>query len=416
MTRNANRLAWVFTAVVALALLALTVTLAQRQRTLPAAAAVAPSPAPPAADAAAPARPASDAPAENGLIAFVSDRDGNSEIYTMQPDGSGQTRLTDHPAEDRLPFWTLDGSRLAWLRVEATADAPPAWSLVAALPDGSDPQTVSAGQGWLTAAAESPAADQAAFYVVEDSDGDGKPGPADRHRLLLQDLARPEAQPVDLLEGLEGVAPGPNFVETPLAWTQDGTALYLFLQVDGQEGLYALPAAGGPPTLVSAGQVEQAALSPDGSKLALWRAFEDAGRERRRLFLLDLASGDETQFTFGGMGFQFISDLQWSRDGSRLAFSGFTGASAPDIYVLDVQLDQVESVSQRLQEPAFTPALSPDGELIVFAAQPFRAVGQSFEPAGDSNLYLVDSLGSDLVQVTADQGNNSDPVWQPVFR
>ena len=29
-----------------------------------------------------------------GKIAFVSDRDGNQEIYVMNADGSGQTRLT----------------------------------------------------------------------------------------------------------------------------------------------------------------------------------------------------------------------------------------------------------------------------------------------------------------------------------
>ena len=31
----------------------------------------------------------------NGKIAFESRRDGNAEIYSMNPDGTGQTRLTD---------------------------------------------------------------------------------------------------------------------------------------------------------------------------------------------------------------------------------------------------------------------------------------------------------------------------------
>ena len=37
------------------------------------------------------------AAAVNGKIAFVSYRDGNSEIYMMNPDGTGQTRLTNNP-------------------------------------------------------------------------------------------------------------------------------------------------------------------------------------------------------------------------------------------------------------------------------------------------------------------------------
>ncbi len=117
-----------------------------------------------------------------------------------------------------------------------------------------------------------------------------------------------------------------------------------------------------------------------------------------------------------GSHFRTLTGLQWSRDGSQLVFAGFTGSSAPNIFILDVARDELDAVSQRVADPAFTPAMSPDGQQVIFAAQPFRAVGQSFEPAGDSNLWLVDDLGSNPAQVTADQGNNYDPAWQPLFR
>jgi Tol biopolymer transport system component len=35
-------------------------------------------------------------------ILFVSDRDGNPEIYAMNADGSGQTNLTNEPAMDAV--------------------------------------------------------------------------------------------------------------------------------------------------------------------------------------------------------------------------------------------------------------------------------------------------------------------------
>ena len=41
-----------------------------------------------------------------GKIAFTSGRDGNEEIYVMNADGSGQTRLTDDPAADTFPAWS----------------------------------------------------------------------------------------------------------------------------------------------------------------------------------------------------------------------------------------------------------------------------------------------------------------------
>src|SRR5436309_2843912 len=53
-------------------------------------------------------------PGGNGKIVFASDRDGNNEIYVMDADGSHQTRLTNNPADDILPAWSPDGTKIAW--------------------------------------------------------------------------------------------------------------------------------------------------------------------------------------------------------------------------------------------------------------------------------------------------------------
>ena len=45
-------------------------------------------------------------------VAFMSKRDGNAEIYVMNPDGSGQRNLTQHPAEDYDPAWSPDGKQI----------------------------------------------------------------------------------------------------------------------------------------------------------------------------------------------------------------------------------------------------------------------------------------------------------------
>jgi Tol biopolymer transport system component len=52
--------------------------------------------------------------AENRLLAFASDRTGNFDIYTMYPDGSGLTNLTNDPAADTNPVWSPDGKRIAF--------------------------------------------------------------------------------------------------------------------------------------------------------------------------------------------------------------------------------------------------------------------------------------------------------------
>jgi len=59
-------------------------------------------------------------PGQNGRIAFTSNRDGNSEIYTMNPDGSDQKRLTFNSSSgldsDGDPTLSPDGKKIAFTR------------------------------------------------------------------------------------------------------------------------------------------------------------------------------------------------------------------------------------------------------------------------------------------------------------
>lgn len=51
---------------------------------------------------------------DGSRIAFMSGRDNNSEIYTMNRDGSDLVNVTRHPALDSMPSWSADGEWLAF--------------------------------------------------------------------------------------------------------------------------------------------------------------------------------------------------------------------------------------------------------------------------------------------------------------
>jgi tetratricopeptide (TPR) repeat protein len=74
------------------------------------------------------------APAAHGdKIVFMSTRDGNWEIYSMNADGSGLKRLTNNAANDGLPTWSPDGKTLAFV---SNQSGP--WAVWAMNADGSN--------------------------------------------------------------------------------------------------------------------------------------------------------------------------------------------------------------------------------------------------------------------------------------
>jgi Tol biopolymer transport system component len=75
-------------------------------------------------------------------IAFCSDRDGNSEIYVMDADGTDPVRLTHNPAADGFPAWSPDGSSIAF---ESDRDGNPEIYVMDA--DGTDQRNISQDPG-----------------------------------------------------------------------------------------------------------------------------------------------------------------------------------------------------------------------------------------------------------------------------
>jgi len=70
---------------------------------------------------------------DGNRVAFSSKRDGNWEIYTMNKDGSGLTRLTHSDKSDVMPSWSPDGS---WITFMSDRDSSPKFEIYVMKADG----------------------------------------------------------------------------------------------------------------------------------------------------------------------------------------------------------------------------------------------------------------------------------------
>ena len=97
-------------------------------------------------------------------IAFVSDREGNDEIYVMDRDGSNLARLTHNRGADRSPRWSPDGSSILFHSFEGNrAD------LFLMDPDGSNRVRITDDPYLNTQAGWSPDGTRIAFVSNPDS-------------------------------------------------------------------------------------------------------------------------------------------------------------------------------------------------------------------------------------------------------
>src|SRR5437870_5253676 len=166
-------------------------------------------------------------PGVNGKIAFASTRDGNWEIYVMNADGTDQTRLTNHPAEEFPPFdwnpsWSPDGTKIAF---ESNRDGTIEIYVMNA--DGTDQTRLTHSSGQSLNPSWSPDGTKIAF----ESD-------RDNHNLTT-DIYVMNADETDVTRLTNS-----TYGDLKPSWSPDGTKIAFDSERDGNSEIYVMNADG----------------------------------------------------------------------------------------------------------------------------------------------------------------------------
>ena len=234
-------------------------------------------------------------------IAFVSTADGNAEIYVINSNGTGSTRLTLHPASDVEPAWSSDGSKIAF-RSDRDGNA----EIYVMNADGSNPVRLTDAAAADYAPSWSPDGTRIAFTSERDGNAE------------IYVMNADGTSPVN-------VTSNPAYDADP-AWSPDGTRIAFTSNRDGIEGIYVMSADGVGVTRLSSDPSvtdAQPAWSPDGAKLAFSRLWCSAEAGCKSDILVMMADGSAVRWATVADAFsgEAHTDPAWSPDGRKVAFA-----------------------------------------------------------------------------------------------
>jgi Tol biopolymer transport system component len=316
-------------------------------------------------------------------IAFVSDRDGNSEIYVMNADGSEVLRLTDKRGQDGWPVWSPDGQRIAFISGGYDEDR----DLYVVNADGSGLTNLTGGRGDNWGPAWSP--DGQRILFVSNRDGDDE--------IYVMDADG---------SGLTNLTNSRND-DWGSSWSPDGQRILFVSHRSGDDEIYVMDADGDNVTRLTHSEMQEFAprWSPDGRYIA-FSADTYGGFDEIDIYVMDASCIDRpeecesslVQLTEGEKWNLFVD---WSPDGKKILFAS-NRIDNWEVYVMDVDGQNLTRLTDSRGESSWPSGWSANGKLIVFES----------DRDGDSEIYVMDADGGNVVQLTDNRADDGSPdLW-----
>lgn len=259
-------------------------------------------------------------------IVFNSTRDGNTEIYMMNPDGSQPVRLTDHRARDMAPAWSPTGEQIVF-----TSDRDGKWDIYIMDVDGTNVRRVFKTLAHREYPTWSPDGKWIAYTMLPE------------WALYIAKIDGRNAKRV-ASTGLLGGEP---------AWSPDGTQIAFCLAQAIDPGSYQLrlvnPRTGDQETIHPEPwlRMDQPDWSPKSDQIAFFHV---------PLMREDILKGKGTIYTlnrFGGELKQIVSEKggqasqpAWSPDGEELLYQQKVG-NHTQLFKINLRTGQIQKLTHR---------------------------------------------------------------------
>jgi formylglycine-generating enzyme required for sulfatase activity len=269
-----------------------------------------------------PATPTAASPASagssEGLIAFVSTRDGNGEIYVMNADGSGVRRLTNWRQWDGYPTWSPDGKQIAYYSYLKDRD----WVIKVMDADGGNPRQLTDNDICDGAPHWSPDGTRIAYS--SDADCTAK------HREIYVMNADGSRQ-LNLTNH--------DADDMGSSWSPDSQQIVFSSDREGGYELYIMDAKGGNQRQLTENDDEDimAAWSPDGTRIA-FVSDRDGNDE---IYVMDVRGNNVQRLTKHPSVDWFPF---WSPDGRQIVFNSKRDGNL-EVYVMDADGSNVQRLT-----------------------------------------------------------------------
>ena len=242
---------------------------------------------------------------QRGRIAFESNRDGNSDIYVVNADGTGLHRVTSHPEWDHSPAWSPDGRRIAF---ESYRDQN--WEIYVMNANGSGVTRLTNHADGDHAPAWSPDGRRIAFESYRAGDGN-------------KDIYVMNADG----SGVTRLTNNRAWDGSP-TWSPDGFRIAFESRRDGNGEIYVINADGTNLTRITENVAWDEAPSWQNSQRIVFHTDRDGNDE---IYVMNQSGAGTTRLTDRPEADEAPA---WSSDGGGIAFQSETADGDWDIYIM----------------------------------------------------------------------------------